>query len=33
VPVDEAIGMLAFDSEKQVVKKAKQVLESGRFSS
>jgi 8-oxo-dGTP pyrophosphatase MutT (NUDIX family) len=31
--VDEAIGMLAFDSEKQVVEKAKQILESGRFSS
>ena len=33
VTVDEAIGMLAFDSEKQVVEKAKLILESGRFSS
>jgi mutator protein MutT len=30
---DEAIGMLAFDSEKKVVEKAKQILKSGRFSS
>lgn len=30
---DEAIGMLAFDSEKEVVEKAKKILESGRFSS
>lgn len=28
---DEGIGMLAFDSEKKVVEKAKQILESGRF--
>ena len=33
MPVDEAIGMLAFDSEKEVVEKAKHILESGRFSS
>ena len=31
VPVDEALEMLAFDSEKQVVEKAKLVLESDRF--
>jgi mutator protein MutT len=30
---DEAIGMLAFDSEKKTVEKAKKILESGRFSS
>jgi 8-oxo-dGTP pyrophosphatase MutT (NUDIX family) len=31
VPLDEAIEMLAFDSEKEVVEKAKEILESGRF--
>lgn len=33
VSVDEAIEVLAFDGEKKMVEKVKQILESGRFSS